>query len=315
MPKVVYDDNGRAFNANYFTNTDDIENIVSLFDRLGIKTINAIPYHGQSKTIERFFRTFAELERMMPTYCGTSIELQPPRMNRGEKLHNKLYDKMITGTSMNIFQAHQVIAAWFDKYSARIQQEGHLKGKCPAEIFNAGKGPGVDKHELTFLMMAHKVTTVYRNGIKMFNTHYWNEALFGQQWDEVLVRYDLLDNDSIFVYDKNGEFICEAMRIDKVHPAAGILGTEEDVKQLHDQLARKQSLKNLIVGDAKRFLSDEVYPAAKKQFSEINLVPIAGEEIPVVQETQQKSKPRRKNLLDSWENANIEPKQNRAAEA
>lgn len=315
-PKICYLDNGRAFSAKFFHGTDlRSAGITGLFERTGTKVITAMPYHAQSKTIERFFRSFAELERLVPTYTGTSIEMKPPRTHRGEKLHNKLYDKFMHGTSIDIYTAHKAVAWWFDKYAERPQQDGHLKGIAPIEIFNTGKGPGVDPKELTYLMLQLEVKTIYRNGIRMFNTSYWNEALFGKEWDDVIIRFDLLEKDSLFVYDQFGEFICEAKRIDKVHPAAGILGTEEDVKQLHDQLARKQSLKNLIVGDAKRFLSDEVYPAAKKQFSEINLIPIVGEEIPVAQETQQKSKPRRKNLLDSWENANIEPKQNRAAEA
>ena len=317
MPKIVYMDNGRAFNSKYFTDSDFAE-VIPLFERLGIKVITAIPYHGQSKTIERFFRSFAELERMIPTYCGTSIELQPPRMNRGEKLHNKLYDKMMFGTSINIFQAHQVIAAWFDKFSNRIQQDGHLKGITPAEIFNAGKGPGVDKKELTFLMMQAEVKTLYRNGIRMFNTSYWNEALFGKQWNEVLVRYDLLENDSIFVYDNTGEFVCEAKRIDKVHPAAGILGTEEDVKQLHSQLERKESLKKLVVGDAKNFLQNEIYPAAKRQFNEINIVPLdSSDEQPQLEESvpiNQKGR-KKKSLIDRWGEASIEPKNKRAMEA
>ncbi len=320
IPKIIYIDNGRAFGAKYF-HGDELSNLESLFARLGIKVIFAQAYHAQGKTIEPFWGWLAELERLIPTYTGTSIEMQPPRMNRGEKLHVKLYEKMMTGTTIDIFTAHKAMAWWLDKFHSRPQQNGHLKGLTPAEIFNAGKGPGVDKKELTFLMMQAEVKTLYRNGIRMFNTSYWSEALFGKQWNEVLVRYDLLENDSIFVYDNTGEFVCEAKRIDKVHPAAGILGTEEDVAQLHSQLARKESLKKLIVADAKNFLQNEIYPAAKKQFNEINIVPLnTSDEQPQLEEsvsTQQQNKKtgKKKSLIDRWGDASIEPKNKRAMEA
>jgi len=300
-PKIVYMDNGRAFNADYFTKPIEFLNIVSTFERLGIRTITAIPYHGQSKTIERFFGTFSELERLAPTYVGTSIERQPPRMNRGEKLHVKLYEKLMSGSTIDIFTAHKAIAWWFDQYANRIQQEGHLKGKTPAEVFEAGKGPGVDIQQLNFLMMQHKITTVYRNGIRLFNSHYWDEALFGKKWDEVLVRYDLLETDSIFVYDKEGRFICEARRMGKVHPAAAILGTEEDVKQFHEQIQLKARLKKSVVSNAREFLKQEIYPAVKKQF-ELNILQLNNDDSIQNNEITDsyKSRKKKRDLIDSW---------------
>jgi len=297
FPKIIYLDNGRAFGAKFFNGVDfRTAGITGLFERIGAKVITAIPYHAQSKTVERFFKSFAEIERLMPSYSGTSIELKPPRMNRGEKLHMKLYEKFMHGTSIDVFTAHNAVAWWFDQYAARKQQDGHLKGSAPSEVFALGKGPGVNRIELIHLMMSEEIKTIYRNGIRLFNTSYWNEALFGKDWSEVLIRYDLLENDSIFVYDRNGDFICEAKRVDKVHPAAGILGTEEDVKLLNQQLQQKQSLKKLIVGDAKQFLADEIYPAAKKQFKEINIVNINQEE----QKTIEQPKKKKKTIDERW---------------
>jgi putative transposase len=311
VPKVLYIDNGRAFGAKYF-HGDDMENIVALLARLGIKVIFAQAYHAQGKNIERTWGIMAELERMMPTYSGTSITLQPPRMNRGEKLHVKLYEKMMTGTTIDIFTAHRALAWWLDEYHSRVQQQGHLKGLTPAEVFNAGKGPGVDKKELNFLMMQAEIKTLYRNGIRMFSTSYWHEALFGKQWDEVLIRYDILEHDSIFVYDKNGEFICEAKRFDKVHPAAGILGNEEDVRILHEQLERKGSLKKSIVGDAKKFLQEEIYPYAKKQFDNMNIIQLnEAEETKQPENTEKPKSRKRKNISDSWELPEDNPCNNR----
>ncbi|HOJ19582.1 MAG TPA: transposase [Ignavibacteriaceae bacterium] len=295
-PKVVYLDNGRAFGAKYFNGVDFNEaGITGLFERIGTKVITAIPYHAQSKTVERFFKSFAEIERLLPTYTGTSIELQPPRLNRGEKLHTKLYEKMMHGTSLSLSQAHHAVAWWFDRYAERIQQDGHLKGERPQEIFESGKGPGVDKKELTYLMMSDKITTIYRNGIKILGTSFWNEALFGMR-KEVVVRFDLIETDSIFVYDTQGKFICEALRVDKVHPAAGILGNEEDVKKLEEQLQKKADLRKSVESDARQFLTEEIYPTMQKQLDNYNIIRIDK----VDEEKPQNTHKRKRSLIDRW---------------
>ena len=111
-PQVAYLDNGKAFKSRFFNNTDfDEAGFAGLYQRLGMKTIFAWPYHGQSKTVERFFGTFAELERWAPTYSGTSIETKPPRMMRGEKLHRRLYNKVVGDNCLTMEQAHRAIAA------------------------------------------------------------------------------------------------------------------------------------------------------------------------------------------------------------
>lgn len=295
-PRIIYFDNGRAFGAKYF-HGDEMQNIEALFGRLNIKVIFAKAYHGQSKTIEPFWKWMSELERMMPTYTGTSIEMQPPRMNRGEKLHVKLYEKMMDGVTVDIYTAHKAMAWWLDKYHSRIQEEGHMKGLSPNDLFLPNRGPGVNKQELTYLMMQQQIKKVYRNGIKLFNTSYWNEALFGKNWDEVLVRYDLLERGSIFVYDLEGKFICEAFEWTKEHPAAGILGNEDDVKSLHDKLRLKESLKKGVVAPAKEFLKKEIYPAVKNQFQ--NMIEAHKEEEELIEEKPAKKKTK-ESLSSKW---------------
>lgn len=52
IPKYVYQDNGKAFKADYFTNLDGI---TGLFVKLGITPIFAQPYNAKAKPIERLF--------------------------------------------------------------------------------------------------------------------------------------------------------------------------------------------------------------------------------------------------------------------
>lgn len=273
IPKVLYFDNGKAFSSKYFKGVDlETDRINGLIQRLGCRAIFAKAYHAQSKTIERFFGTFAELERMMPTYVGTSIELKPPRMNRGERLHRAVYDKMVDVRSFTIFTAFKAISWWFDQYANREQQSGRLAGKTPMEIFLPGKGPGIDKKELTFLMLSRKISKIYANGIRFRNTYYWHENLFGLR-KEVLIKYDLLETDSVFVVDiKTGQFICEAKRTDKVHPAASILGTEEDVEKLQNKLETIERLKKSVTAPFKKFAEEEILPSTIRQLEQADIL-------------------------------------------
>ncbi len=251
--KIIYFDNGKAFGAKYF-HGDEFENLIPLFQRLNIQVIFAKAYHGQSKPIEPFWGWMSELERMIPTYVGTSIEMQPARMHRGEFIHRQLYEKAMQNTTVDIWTAHKAMSWWLDQYHNRVKTGGHLKGKTPAEIFNAGRGPGINKQDLTFLMMETRIAKLYRKGIRMFSNWYWSEELFGKQidaGDDVRIKYDILNRDSIYVYDKHGDLICEAKEVSKVHPAAGLLGSHEEQEEFKRQAKLKEHLKKSVTGEAR----------------------------------------------------------------
>jgi len=264
-PKVVYLDNGKAFRAKYFQGADLEEaGIVGLFERLGCRVILAKPYNAKAKTVERFFETFGELERRLPTYVGTEISKKPPRMKRNEKMHRRIYDRIMQNTSIDIWTAHNLIAMWFDEYAERKQQGGHLKGKRPIDLFSKGIGSGVNKKELIFLMMEEKNKKVYANGVRLFDKYYWNEELYGLNI-KVNVRYDIIDRDVVYVFDTNNSFICSATVDPNVHPAAGPLGTEEDVEELQRQLIKQKQLKKETKLKAQELLQNDMAATINKQ--------------------------------------------------
>jgi len=307
IPKIVYIDNGKAYRAQFFHGSD-MRNFAGLFARLGIKVIFSNAYHPQSKTIEPHWHVMAELERLMPTYTGTSIEMKPAYTKRGEKLHSKIHEKFMHGLSVDIFQAHQAITWWNENWANRVQESGHLKGKRPVDVFNAGKGEGVDPKTLTFLMMEEKAGKIYRNGVKIFGEWYWHEELFGKEWEDVVIRHDLLYRDSIFLYDKTGKLICEAFPIAKQHPAAKLLGTDEDVKNLQDFLSVKNKLKTAVTHDARSILGKEIIPAVKQQISERKIYQL--EQNNSQPEPEQNKTKKKKSLIDRWNS----PDQTKTAE-
>jgi putative transposase len=244
IPAVVYLDNGKAFKSKFFTDKNiDFESagFRGLYARLGIETIFAWPYNAASKPIERFFGTFSEMERLMPTYSGTSISTKPARLLRNEKLHKKIYQKKYGDWCPTILQTNKIIAGWVNKYSQR--EHTGIRGQKPGDIFLAGKGPGVDQNMLSHMMMAIQDKPIGRNGIKLFDAHYYDESLYGLK-DRVMVRYDINNLDTIKVYNHTGEIlICEAGKRSEYHPIARITGDEADVEQLKAGIKQKRALK------------------------------------------------------------------------
>ncbi len=278
IPKIAYIDNGKAFGARFFEGKNLEEAAFSgLFERLGMQVIHARPYRGQSKTVERFFQVFAELERWAPTYTGTSIENKPPGMMRGEKLHRRIREQM-TGGGITLEQAHGAIAEWFDRYVRRPQQDGHLKGVTPLEVFMDGRGPGVDRELLNDMMMACEIKSIRRSAISMPGGRtYYHPDLHGRT-HKVLIHYDFQDTSTIRVSELSGEPICTAHLYEKLHPAAGILGTEADRQRLAEHCAEHRRQERAASSFASRFLKEEFLPAHRQQMAAIGIEPLPGED-------------------------------------
>ncbi len=260
MPRVVYLDNGKAFKAKYFTQTDlEGSGLSGLYEQLGIQTTFAWAYHGQSKTVERFFGTFAEIERKSITYTGTCIDKKPPRMKRGERLHRKIYEKVMDGKCVTIEMAHRTIAGWFDEYSRRPQDKSkYLMGYAPIDIFEPGRGEGIDPLMLTYLMWSKKDVMIRGSRISFNGRFYYHQELECRH-HKVEIRYDLADPGYIAVFE-DGKFLCIAPEQDKVHPMAK-LGTDADMERLETQLENKNRQKKEASALGRHLLESEILPA------------------------------------------------------
>ena len=233
VPKFVYQDNGKAFKAKYF-----IENGLSgLFTNLGIQPVYAKPYNAKAKPIERLFRELQDsCEVLLPSYSGTSIIKKPAQLKRNEKLHKALYKVNIP----TLEQVTNFIKNWLIKYHYE-QPCPHVKGKTIGEVLESGKGEGVNLETLDDLMMAREIKKIYRNGILFLKNNYYDEALFGYK-KEVIIKYSLFNLSSIKVYKLNGEFLCEAKRVESIHPLANYLGEAKDIEDLKQRTKIKKQL-------------------------------------------------------------------------
>ncbi len=271
FPKVAYLDNGRAFRGKFFTATDLTQSgIAGVFYELGVQTMFAWPYHGQSKTIERFFKTFGELERFVPSYVGTSIETKPPRMSRGEKMHQKVYAAS-SARPLTIAETHAAIAWYFDEYTSRNQPKSHLRGRSPHEVFAREKGPGLtgpQLEQLQLCMLSKDIRRIHKNGISLFGEDYYDSALYGRR-HPVVVRYDRHSLDAVLVYDEAGVLLCEARKVRKVHPAARILGNADDLAVLEDAIAMKKRQEKDASTLARDFLESVVVPETQRRMDAV----------------------------------------------
>lgn len=302
IPKVVYQDNGRAFKSKYFQHCDfDEDGFNGVYANLNIHSVFAKPYNARAKVIERFFREFQEeFEKIMPSYIGTSIEDKPAWMKRGEKLHLKLHENETNNLIPTVQEVIKYINCWL---------EFHNKKPCPndrsksiQEMLDGVQKQHININILNTLMMKTECRTITKHGITFLNMHYRSEAILGLR-EQVFIRYNLFDLSKIFVYSSKGEFLCVAKRVQKVHPMANVLGTVKDMEEYKQQYKKQQQIKNRLVKQInKNFTSDELQVLEIEQEQPIELEPIIKEKT----KREPKKTPREQQMNRPLFNTNYE---------
>ena len=270
VPRVFYLDNGKAFKSKFFNKSKSLEMMSGLFERLGTETIFAWPYHGQSKTVERFFGTFGEFERKMISYRGNDVSNQPARLQRGEKLHRKWYDNLVDNVP-TIFEAEEMIKQWIVDYIDRkTTSDSHLDGKKPVEAYlesvervkkqNDFEERQIEKEELNYLMLESKKKSLYRNGIRHLGNYYYNSELYRFSKEKgnrakFNIKYDIHNPDKILVFQDN-KFVCTAKKTNPKHPAAEIMGDEKDKQELKQDIAKRRRLKKNTIEQAEKYIEE-----------------------------------------------------------
>ena len=253
IPKVVYQDNGRAFRAKYFTDDKGFTELgfQGLYSKLGIETVFARPYNARAKVIERFFKEFQEgFEKLLPSYIGSSIQNKPAYMMRNEKFHKNLHSDFIP----TIEETIKMIDIWLGFKNS--QPCPNAPNKTIAEVLSERKRQNIDINALDDLMLATEVKTIQRNGIRFLNCDYFDERLYGFK-SKVLIKYNLFDLTKIKVYTPKGEYLCTAARVTETHPMAKLLGDVKDYEDYKQKIIRQRQLKKKTVESVKKYLETE----------------------------------------------------------
>ena len=255
IPKIVYQDNGRAFRAKYFTDDKGFGELgfYGLYAKLGIETVFARPYNARSKVIERFFKEFQEgFEKLMPSYVGSNVTTKPAYMMRNEKFHKQLHNNYIP----TIEETIKMIDIWLKFKNS--QTCTNAPNMSIAEVLENRKKQNIDINTLDDLMLATEVKTIQRNGIRFLNCDYFDERLYGLR-GKVLVKYNLFDLTSVKVFTSKGEYLCTAERVTETHPMAKLLGAVEDLEDYKQKIQKQQKLRRKTINSVKKLLtSDEM---------------------------------------------------------
>ena len=253
IPKIVYQDNGRAFRAKYFTDDKGFGELgfYGLYAKLGIETVFARPYNARSKVIERFFKEFQEgFEKLMPSYVGSSIINKPAYLKRNEKFHSNLHNDYVP----TIEETIKMIDMWLKFKNS--QPCTNSPNMTIAEVLENRKKQNIDTSLLDDLMLATEVKTIQRNGVRFLNCDYFNERLYGLR-GKVLVKYNLFDLTNVKVFTPKGEYLCTAERVTETHPMAKILGTVEDLEDYKQKIQKQQKLKRKTINSVKKLLTND----------------------------------------------------------
>ena len=269
IPKVVYQDNGRAFRAKYFTDDKGFTELgfQGLYSKLGIETVFARPYNARAKVIERFFKEFQEgFEKLLPSYIGSSIQNKPAYMMRNEKFHKNLHTEYIPTIDATI----KMLEMWLGFKNS--QPCPNAPGKTIAEVLSERKRQNIDINILDDLMLSTEVKTIQRNGIRFLNCDYFDERLYGFK-SKVLIKYNLFDLASIKVYTSQGEYLCTAERVTETHPMAKLLGDVKDFENYKQKIVRQRQLKKKTVESVKKYLETEDIKLLETQMEPAEIQP------------------------------------------
>ena len=273
IPKIVYQDNGRAFRAKYFTDDKGFTELgfQGLYSKLGIETVFARPYNARTKVIERFFKEFQEgFEKLLPSYIGSSINNKPAYMMRNEKFHKSLHNEFIP----TIEETIKMIDMWLSFKNS--QPCPNAPDKTIAEVLESRKRQNIDINLLDDLMLATEVKTIQRNGIRFLNCDYFDERLYGFK-SKVLIKYNLFDLTSIKVYTTKGEYLCTAERVTETHPMAKLLGTVTDFEDYKQKIVKQRKLHKKTINAVKEYLSNDEVKYLETKMIEENSSPVQTE--------------------------------------
>lgn len=257
-PKVVYIDNGKAFRAKYFNNVSDFQEMDGLYVRCGIDVQYSKPYAAQTKIIERFWGTFNEqCARLLPSYCGNSIDDKPAYMKRAENYHKARHSDFVP----TIRETAEIFSKFVNWYS----QNPHdgLDGATPWSVFEPGRGTGVDVAELDRHFLLRKEISPKRTGFIISGIRFESDALYGLE-KKVLATYSWADLSEVALFDiESGVRIGTARPVESLNPLARVFGDELDMLKVQAANKRQQSLRRSTMQLAKELDGND---EALKQF-------------------------------------------------
>lgn len=201
VPKEVYFDNGKDYRSKQFDNDFPY----SIVKQLGINCIHATPYHGQAKTVERFFGIVADqFAKSFDTYCGADNKNRPEQM--------RISDEKIKKIAPTLDEFNSYFQSWVEEYNSKPNGGAFMDGDSPNVVYarNLKHKVKVNQDALDMMCATVNIRTVHKNGVSVWNSNYYNTKLIPYLQRKVIVRNSPENIDKVFIFDMENNYICEA---------------------------------------------------------------------------------------------------------
>ncbi len=252
-PKVLHIDNGKDYRGQYLNGKKvevTIENngmseesqveIQGVLAGLGIRVIFALPYHGQSKPIERHFGTFAgDFAREFNTYVGSNTVARPEESRFYYRKIGKREKKEVGVTYDAYLSAWE---AYVEQWNATWRHSGvGMEGRTPNEVFyeNWRTKRSVSPEYLEIAFAKTDTRVVQRDGVELDHNRYWGPELRRYVGTTVLVKRTFAEQHRAIVFDLDGRFLTYA-EADYFAETGDLAADNERVNE-----ARKLSLEDI----------------------------------------------------------------------
>jgi len=251
-PDSVKIDNGRDYDSEMFTGTTkkrrilnkgylDEAGITGIYAMLGIGVSFAIPYHPQSKPIERWFDTFdRQFVKQIATYCGKDSGRKP------EYIAALLQSDKAIAAAYDLDGLATLAAEYIEAYNRRPHTGRGMEGRTPADVLAGRQSRRIIAEGVLDLLLRvwSGELKVGKNGVKFKGLWFgqYDAALLMHQGRKVRVAYDPDDLEKVYVYDAaTYRLICCAEQAQLIRYGTGVSETA-----LREAAAKKQRSRRII---------------------------------------------------------------------
>ena len=239
---------------------DEYADIIGSIYATGVQEVlDSLPYNPTGKApMERWFRTLDNgIARFLPFYLGNGIEDKPASLSRNEKELQAIAFKLRGDEPLSLIQA-KLLIEWYIINCYALEPHDGIGGRKPLEVWQEGiKNIPRDRlrnpDDLWYLMMASEVKKLDRNGVKIRDIWYYDEALMDYVGRKVHVRYDQMDDRYVFVYDEAKNPICRALARHEHSPLVTVRGSVDEKLAYTNDMKMRARLNKRIKKDANTF--------------------------------------------------------------
>jgi transposase InsO family protein len=205
-------DNGKDFKSHWFAGNawknkklkldkETCDLIEGVLHDCGTIAHFCIPYHAQSKPIERAFRTDIELfEKRMETYVGSNTATRP---DEAKLYWGKINGKDKIEVTLTLEELRRRYAEYVEWFNSEWNHSGQgMNGKTPAQVFEENRRPRkeISEEMRRYIFTRREKRTVQRNGVSIDGIEYYNPQMVQFIGSQVEVRRDINKLGTVSLY-------------------------------------------------------------------------------------------------------------------